>query len=448
MTDTLTVLAPGQPWTSVRGRSLVLVDDQWYAEELFEKAAAQVEAGPGVERVDRDGKGGFILAQSHRDELNAIRTCDAHVLLFVSTDTDVKTLMSVARKCPGATFIVHPTTDQSAVEALTDGGIPFELYRDFKPGRGKADLALLTNDWGFERRAFLAGCRRHGIRTVCLQEAANVDFDGPPHRMRWADIALLQGPHALAYLHRDNCMLTGNPRFDDFEPLPIPEKPVVLINCNFIFGFAFLELARRWTEEVVHAVESLGLPYRITVHPRDETDLRGIEHVQSSGAYKVRDQLAQCSVLVSRDSSLPYEALRLNRRAVYYDPFGEKERCLREDDTGFIEKCVTPGELRACLEKVIRKPPPEHAREQFDRASQYLCTSGDGHCDLRVIRALHTIASHPRLYTGSDALKQASTIIVLNRFLHVSLRPRLRKITWLRALWRAAKRLRMKSSRF
>ncbi len=428
----------------MRGRSLVLVDDQWYAEELFEKAAAQVEAGPGVERVDRDGKGGFILAQPYRDEVAAVQACDARVLLFVSTDTDVKTLMSVAQKCPSATFIVHSTTDQSAVNALTDGGVPFELYRDFKLGRGKADLALLTNDWGFERRTFLAGCRRHGIPTVCLQEAANVDFSGAPHRMRWADTVLAQGPHALRYLKRDVSFLTGNPRFDDFLPLPLPDRPLVLINCNFIFGFAFLELARRWTEEVVHAAESLGLPYRITVHPRDETDLRGIEHVQPSGAYKVRDQLAQCSVLVSRDSSLPYEALRLNRPAVYYDPFGEKELCLREDDTGFIEKCVTPDELRTCLEEVIQKPPPQQAREQFDWANQYLCTSGDGHCDLRVIRALHTIASNPGLYTGSDALKQASAIIVVNHFLHVTLRPRLRRIAWLRALWRAAKRLKMK----
>ncbi len=446
MTDKLTILAPGQQDTSAGGRRLVLVDDQWYAKGLFERAAAQVEAGPGVERVERDGRSGFMLAQPHRDETSAVETCDARVLFFVSTDTDVKTLMSVAKRCPAGKFVVHSTTDQSAVNALSDGGVPFELYRDFKLGRGKADLALVTNDWGFERRAFLAGCRRHGIRTVCLQEAANVDFDGSPHRMRWADVALVQGPHALAYLHRDTSFLTGNPRFDDFGPLPMPEKSMVLINCNFIFGFGSLELARRWAEEIIHAAESLGLPYAITVHPRDETDLRGIENVQSSGAYKVRDQLAQCSVLVSRDSSLPYEALRLNRPAIYYDPFGEKELCLREDDTGFIEKCTAPDELRACLAKVVEKPPPQQMGEQFDRANQYLFTSGDGHCDLRVIRALQAIAGDPGLYPGSDALTQASVSIFLNRFLHVTLRPRLREITWLRALWRAAKRLKMKLS--
>lgn len=443
MTKLMTLLAPGRPLPE-SGRALVLVDGQWYAEDIFAKAAERIVAGAGVDVVEREGRSGFMLSRENRNALARVDSCDARVLFFVSTDTDVKTLMPVAQKCSGATFIVHSTTDRSAIEALGAAAVPFEIYRSFKLRSSGTQLAVLTYDSGFDRRAFLGTCRRNGIRTVCLQEATNVDFSGSPYRMRWADIALVQGPHALQYLDRDLYFLTGNPRFDEFQPLPPPEKALVLINCNFIFGLAFLEWARPWTDQVIRACESLGLPYRITVHPRDETDLSGLEHVQPSGAYRVREQLAQCSVLVSRDSSLPYEALRLNRRVVYYDPFGEKERCLREDDTGFIDKCSDADELAACIERTLQKPPPLDMPGQFDRANQRLFTSADGACDLRVIRALHAIVNHPDLYNLADARKQAMPIIVINRFLHVTLRPKLRRIAPLRRIWRALKWIKMK----
>ena len=444
MTKLLTLLAPGRPLPE-SGKTLVLIDGQWYAEDLFTKAAERILAGAGVDVVERGGRSGFMLSQEEQDALARVEACDARVLFFVSTDTEVKTLMPVAQKCSGPTFIVHSTTDRSAIEALNAAVVPFEIYPSFKLRSSGAQLAVLTYDSGFERRAFVGACRRNGIRTVCLQEATNVDFDGPPYRMRWADIALVQGPHALQYLDRDAYFLTGNPRFDEFQPLPPPAQPLVLINCNFIFGLAFLEWARPWTEQVIRASESLGLAYRITVHPRDETDLSGIENVQPSGPYRVLEQLAQCSVLVSRDSSLPYEALRLNRRVVYYDPFGEKERCLREDDTGFIDKCTNANELAAYIEGALQNPPPLETAGQFERAIQFLFSSADGACDLRVIRALHAIVSRPDLYTDIDARKQAGPIIAINRFLHITLRPRIRRITLLRRIWRALKWLKMKS---
>lgn len=443
MTPLLTLIAPGHP-LSERGRNVVILDDQWYAEDLFKKIGGGTEAGPGVEVVERGGQRGFMLSQSQRDALAAVTSCTATILFFVSTDTDVKTLMPVVQKCTEPRFIVHSTTDKSAVDALNDAGISFDTYRDFKQGQERADLGVLTNDSGFDRRAFIAGCRRKGIRTVCLQEAVNVDFEGPHKRLRWADIALLQGPHALQYLKRDVCFLTGNPRFDDYKALPFPAKPLVLINCNFIFGFSYLERAREWLDHVIRAAEALDLPYRITVHPRDETDLRGLDHVQPSGPYRVHDQLAQCSVLVSRDSSLLYEALLLDRHSVYYDPFGEKERCLREDDTGLIKKCTAPEDLRTCLERASQEAPPQQNAERFERAERFLFTGRDGKCDLRVVRALDSIVRHPDVYAASDALEQSAVVVWLNHFLHVTLRPRIRRLSWLRALWRVGKRINMK----
>lgn len=443
MIESLSLIAPGtKPPT--RGHTLVLLDGQWYAEKLFEKSAQQVVAHDGVETIEREGRRGFMLCQPAQNDLSRIESCEARLLLFVTTDTDVKTLAPVASRCSDVLFLVHSTVDNSGYEALNVEGFDWKPYHSREIKAYEADLALVTNDWGHERRGFLHACRAQGLPSICLQEATNVDFDGPPYRMRWADIALIQGPHALRYLQREVSFLAGNPRFDQFEPAPMPPTPMVLINCNFIFGLSYLDRARDWLEQCVRAATNNGFRYAITVHPRDETDLTGFDHVMPSGAYRVRDQLEQCTVLVSRDSSLPYEALLLNRHAIYYDPFGEKELTLREDDTGLIEKCFSYEELTTCLGSVSQKPAPADTPDVLHDAQQYLFTSCTNDSYTRVIRALHTIAGAPDLYKTSDAHKASLLSIKFDVILHVWLRPRIRTFSGLRSIWRAGKALKLK----
>lgn len=422
------------------GPSLVLTDAQWYPEIHFQKAARRVDAGEGVSRSKRDGATGFNLDADVAQQLDDLSKCDAAVAFFVGTDTDVKTVAPIARRCAKAVFLLSPAADPSARTALETEG-----FKPTAPGHAldSADLALVTNDWTPERRAFIRDCRGRGVPTVCLQEATNVDFDGPPHRMQWADVPFAQGPHALQYLDRGLYFLTGNPRFDSLRPVPFPEKPLVLINCNFIFGLSPVEGGRAWLDQVLEAVTALDLPYRITVHPRDDSDLAGLDHVMASGAYKVGDQLGECTILVSRDSSLPYEALMLNRHAIYFDPFHEKERCLREDDTGFIKKCSSSGELRAALEKCLTAPPPAE-RSEIRQACQFLFTGRDGQADLRVARALHAIAANPKLYRTDDARAASALSIATDALLHARLRPALRRIKPLRSIWRVAKGIKLR----
>ena len=131
-------------------------------------------------------------------------------------------------------------------------------------------------------------------------------------------------------------------------------------------------------------------------------------------------------IIASRDSSLPYEALLLNRHAIYFDPFDEKELTLREDDTGLIEKCFSYEELTACLKSSKKKPAPADKPEVLHHAQQYLFTSCTNESYTRVVRALHTIASDPDLYATTDARTVSLLSIKLNAFLHVWLRPRIR----------------------
>ncbi len=436
MIDRLALLAPGDPRPHA-GPALVIVDGRSYGAELFAPIAREVSAGPGVECESRET--GPVFRLRHPESLESVRQLDAHVLFFVGTDTDVKTHAPIARECRHATFIVHPGQDESAVRALQNEG--FDFLRNEPGGHvPRADAALLSNDASIARREFIRRCRAAGVPTLCLQEAVNVDFDGPPHRMRWADTVCVSGPHALRYLRRDVAFLTGNPRFDGYAPAPTPAQPRVLINCNFLLSLGG-ERGPGWMKQVLGVVRDLGVDFRITKHPRDDTDLTGIENVLPSGAYKIGEQLAQCSVLISRDSSLPYEAILTGRPVIYFDPYREKERTLREDNSGLIRKCDTAGVLRAVLQETLESPQAHRPPAPGFDPLMFLFTEPGAGSARRVLLALHTLSRYKDLYRTTDARVDAGMSAALRDWTELRLRPRLKRIGPLRALWRAARRI-------
>jgi hypothetical protein len=348
----------------------------------------------------------------------------------------VKTIAPIARVCREAHILVHPALDDSAATSLDQEGLAYTTYR---PGGAPphADVALLNADWNPQHRDIVKRCRRAEIPTLVLQEAVNVDFDGPLRRMRWADAVAITGAQTVRYLARDVMFLTGNPRFDAPGPASAPDSDRVLINCNFMLGFGG-EWGGKWLDLAVEAVRESGRDYVITRHPRDDTDLSGVENVLDSGAYRVRDQLAACGVLVSRDSSLPYEALLSNRPVIYFDPFGEKERTLREDSTGLILKCATKDELVAALRTITTSPPP-HAMPDAEIAFASLFTSVDGASHRRVLAALNAMASNPEAYRTRDACCETGPASAIRDTIDLRIRPRLRRIPFLRVAWRAVR---------
>ncbi len=438
MLDSLTLLAPGDARPAGRS-ALVLLDRRGYEAALFTRVAREVIAGPGIECETSDA--GPVFRVGHAEVLEVGVRLDAHVLFFAATDTDVKTLAPVAKRCRRATFIVHPDQDDTAIRSLEFEKLDFE--RNVPGGRlPQADAALLGSDWSVVRREFIRRCRRASMPTLSLQEAVNVDFDGAPHRMRWADSVCLSGPQALRYLSREVSFLTGNPRFDGYAPalLPVHDKPLVLINCNFILGIGG-ERGPAWMEQAISVMRDLNLDFRITKHPRDDTDLSAYPNVMPSGAYKVRDQLAACSVLVSRDSSLPYEALLTGRPVIYFDPFYEKERTLREDESGLVQKCDTTDGLRAALREVRPLPVIPARGDAADDPFTFIFTEPGAGATDRVVRALHALTKWPDRYRTADALEDHGARAAVREWTELHLRPKLRQIGPLRKIWRAARRL-------
>lgn len=425
----LHILAPGDPRTPGED-ALVLVDRQPCPAAEADRLADRIVTGPGIERVDG--------AYSLRSEDAAPKRIPGHVLFFAVDDTHVNTFMRIAPHCESYTFVVQFSLDLNARARLLELGIPYRPHNPFMPEFQHASAALLGSDNGPEARLFVQHCRRNGIPTVCLQEAVNIDFAAGDTRMRWPDTACVGGLQSLRYLQRQVAFLTGNPRYDDLSPKPLPEMPYLLINCNFTFGFG-VEWSRAWLDEVIATADSLGFEYRITRHPRDETDITSIEHILPSNAFVVHEHLAGCWAIVSRDSSLPYEAILLDRHAVYYNPFQEPERCLREDDSGFIHKCASPAELRDTLSELRQRPTPG-IQKDLPPSLQALYTANDGASHARVAAALHSVVEHRDLYRTEDARREPYLTAWLRVIGRNLLGTRLRRITWLRNAYRKIKR--------
>jgi hypothetical protein len=426
----ITILGPGDPVPD-DGLAILWVDDQLYSKSSFESLAQCVESGENV-IANEDG---FRLNQSAIDRLENSQNLEGHILFFATDDTHVNTFLRIAPQCRQYTFVVHKTLNLGGREALEKRGESWTVHERSMGAFHTANIALVGNDNGKEERVFIHHCRQHNIPVMSLQEAINLDFDGPA--MRWADRTFIGGIHALQYHARSLTVLTGNPRYDDLRAQAIPQNPYVLINCNFTFGVAS-DWARDWLDQAIQAAEDAGLEYRVTVHPRDETDLKNVDHLMPSGAHVVHEQIAGAFVLVSRDSSLPYEALLTNRHVVYFNPFDETERCLNEDSTGLISKCDSRNTLASLLKTLRHQPLPIAESDASKQMFQYYYTGIDGRNYLRVVRALQTFLDHDYQHRR-DALSQSYFVAYGNMILQNVIRPKLRNIRVLRAAWRFVK---------
>jgi len=188
----------------------------------------------------------------------------------------------------------------------------------FKQG---LDYLVCANDWGAEIKLLIWWARRKAVTTVAIQESV-VDLSINSDRYLFADIIFAQGEVSKNLLRRDNVIVTGNPRYEEIKF----EEPIgkhALINCNFTYGI-FEESRDQWIRDVTDALNKAGVPFKISKHPRDFSNLEGVEeYVIPSGAGVVHDQVKDAAFLITRFSSLIHESILMGRPVIYYNPHGE-----------------------------------------------------------------------------------------------------------------------------
>ena len=322
------------------------------------------------------------------------------VLFCPSNDTHTKLFEPIAKHLSEARFLLFDQrAGENARQMLESLGLKYEVGGAEGLSNIRPSAIVVGNDWYQKVWELFERAYRMKISTVCLQEGC-LDF-ATSRRMQRCDYALIQGPIMLEHLPQKIYFLTGNPRFDNLKSSSPPKKPTVMVNCNFTYGVH--EGAREsWISDVVKACKELRVDFFISQHPRDRGEFPYYP-VRQSNAGVVHAHIADCSILVTRFSTLVYEAMLSGRQVIYYNPHGEEMRLFKEDATGGIYKSYNYATLVESLHKAIQPMSPEQ-QEAHRLFLEWHCGENDGLAARRCASALAHISNigYPR--TGRNML--------------------------------------------
>lgn len=205
---------------------------------------------------------------------------------------------------------------------------PDELPGDVRLVITLKDTGSMT-DWVTEVRAL-------GIRVVGKVEGAQDfwDADTPEERRPYRnfDLVLCQGQFDADALHDRETAIVGSSRLERLWLAPAvepPKQPLALINLNFVYGVRTQD-RRLWLDTAVGACEDVGIPYLISVHPAEKSEIG-----PSMTRVSASDLLPHSSVLISRFSTVPFEAMAMGVPFVYHNPHGENVGTFAEPDGSF-----------------------------------------------------------------------------------------------------------------
>jgi hypothetical protein len=311
------------------------------------------------------------------------------IVFCPSNDTHVKMFAPIARLLPESRFLLadHRAGEraQDTLEAL---GIDFASGSPGTLARMGPAAVAVGNDWYMTAQELFRAVRPRGVPTVCIQEGC-LDFSRE-RRMQSCDYPLIQGLIVLNHLQQRLHLVTGNPRFDGLHPQPLPASPMVMINSNFTYDI-HEEVRETWVRDVAKACSELGVPCFVSQHPRDKGNFSELP-VRRSGATVVHDHVRAASVVVTRFSTLVYEAFLLGRQVVYYNPHREDMRLFTEDDTAALLFAQDAESLKVALQTAFA-PVTVARRNATELFLDLHCGPRDGRAAQRCAAAVAAIAA-------------------------------------------------------
>lgn len=349
------------------------------------------------------------------------------LLCLVSSDTNVRLLAPIM--CALKTLAVVPSRhekDEGAVDVLREFGIPYVEIRRSEPRNAVIDafkptVALTAADWTSEFLHLRGQLQELDVPAVALQEGPHdlslsfqqeiggVLFNKVSNQYRNADVFLAQGTRHLAFMRTKYFAVTGNPKIQEFIPCVDGVAPRAFINLNFTYPQtkpAYESERDLWLKEVLAAARDAKIPYIISQHPRDKAVIDD-PNVLPSHAGIVQDHLRQCTIAISRLSSLIYEAARDGLRSVYFNPHYEPIGLFNLNADADLDVCTNRRQLSDVLREHVRNPAVRRGDPR--RFLHAHCGKQDGKAVERSIAMMHAIAANrPQAELLQHALAQDS----------------------------------------
>ena len=168
------------------------------------------------------------------------------VLFCPSNDTHARMFHLIARRLRQAEFLHFHVgaLEENTESTLQELGVPYQVGGSEALSSIRPSVLVFGNDWnqtGPPDRVGLA----HAAADRSRRQEGCLDFGTQLGRMERCDWPLVLGPVTPHFLPHHAYFLTGNPRFDNLKPKPLPAEPLVMINCNFTYG-VHEDIRERW----------------------------------------------------------------------------------------------------------------------------------------------------------------------------------------------------------
>ncbi|MGA9598218.1 MAG: hypothetical protein WBV06_18835, partial [Acidimicrobiia bacterium] len=137
-------------------------------------------------------------------------------------------------------------------------------------------------------------------------------------------------------------------------------EPLAVINLNFVYGVRIAD-RKLWLETAIEGCERAGIPYVISVHPAEKARIDS-DRVTSISASRL---LPRASVLISRFSTMPFEAMARGVPFIYHNPHGETVKTFNAGSDAYPITSDSPSLASA----VTGLPPSGQATR--DRGSEW-----------------------------------------------------------------------------
>ncbi len=201
------------------------------------------------------------------------------------------------------------------------------------------DAAYMMNDWGVTREIILEA-RKRGASTFARVEGVQDYRDVDTGRIRLpyqtADHILAQGRNDVDALNHTSVSIVGNARLEKLwgadERSSLSASGKTVINSNFTYG-VFTEIRNTFVEMAIRGSLDAGMQPVISQHPADRPLPAHLQHYRSEQS--MSDLLHECDVLISRFSTVPFEAMAVGTPFIYLRPAVENVDTFDEPDDAY-----------------------------------------------------------------------------------------------------------------
>lgn len=236
---------------------------------------------------------------------------------------------------------------------------PASVGRDVAAVVTMKDTGSMT-DWVTEVRA-------RGVPVIGKVEGAQDfwDADTPEERRPYhnLDLVLCQGQFDADALYDQDTAIVGSSRLERLwwaPPVSPPARALALINLNFVYGVRSAD-RKRWLDTAIEGCDMAEIPYVISVHPAEKAEFRSDRMMKVSASRL----LPHATVLISRFSTLPFEAMARGIPFIYANPHGETVRTFSEP-RGAFDIALDGSTLKEALLNL-----PDPGTESREKAEAY-----------------------------------------------------------------------------